>query len=139
MVDPTSIVGVLGVCVQLAKEIIRYSTSFKHAPEHATNLVAEVAAVDHVLSTLHTHLEKENVKGRSTFARTSVLYFAVNGCQKRLKDIHDTIQSLVSRNKYRKFWGRLTWPFEKSETMDAMFALHRFVQIFHFSLSLDGL
>jgi len=135
MADPASVIGILGVCLQVSKEIVKYSQDFKNAPRDAAELITEVVAIQHVLEPLRTHLKKASLRG-NTFERTSVLFFAVNGCRKRLEDIHQVLNGFVSNNK---IWNRLVWPFERTETKDAVLALHRFAQIFHFALNLDGL
>jgi hypothetical protein len=138
MADFAAIIGTLGVCIQLAKGIVSYSASFKRSTEVAQALGTEVAALDYVLCALRKHLEQEDGRGTNIFEQTSVLFFAVNGCQRQLQEIHDTLQPLVSGSMMQRIWGRTTWPFEKAETTEAVLALHRFAQIFHFALSLDG-
>lgn len=138
MPDPASIIGTLGVSIQLTKEIIKYVSYFKHAPKDATDLIAEVGAIGHVLDNLRQHLESTASAG-SSFERTSVLFYSVHGCHRRLEDIHDTLRDLISHKSLVRFWQRLVWPFERGETQDAVLALHRLTQIFHFALSLDGL
>jgi hypothetical protein len=121
--------------MQFSKEIVKYFTYFRHAPKDGEELVAEVVAIEHVLETLRTHLHEAS----SSFERTSVLFFAVNGCRKRLEAIHDTLRNLISNRPVLRFWERLVWPFERSETKDAVHALHRFTQIFNFALTLEGM
>lgn len=139
MAEPTSIIGVLSASAHLAEKIYVYFSAFKDAPRHAAELVAEVVVVGHVLGTLHTHLQQDGANGSNSFARTSVLFFAVNGCKKRLEEIHSVLKPLVSEKTILKFWSRLKWPLEKNDTIDAVAALHRYAQIFHFAASLDGL
>ena len=117
---------------------MKYSTYFAHAPKDAQDLVTEVVAVRHVLEKLRAQLELDSLSENS-LERTSVLFFAVNGCRKRLEDIHGTLKDLISNRSLVQFWKRLVWPFERTETRDAVLELHRFAQLFHFSLTLDGL
>jgi len=76
----------------------------------------------------------------ATYNRTSVLFFAVNGCQARLKEVYDILDPLVSaRSRMQRLWVRLKWPQEKEGAADIVLALHRYAQIFHFAVDLDGL
>ena len=138
MADPASVIGILGVCMQFAKEIVKYSTHFKNAPKDAKELVAEVAAIGVVLDDLRTYIQEQSV-GRNSFSRTSVLFFAVDGCRQQLEDIHGKLGKLASHNRVVKLVERTLWPFDKKETKDAILALNRFAQIFHVALTLDGL
>jgi hypothetical protein len=131
MADFAAIIGTLGVCIQLTQAIVSYSAAFKHATEHAQALITEVASVDHVLCALRNHLEQEHRKGSNMFEQTSVLFFAVNGCQRRLQEIHSTLQPLASSGMMQRILGRATWPFEKTGTTEAVVALHRYAQMFH--------
>ncbi|KAK5064961.1 hypothetical protein LTR84_000796 [Exophiala bonariae] len=138
MADFAAVIGILGVCIQLTEGIVKYATAFKHANTQAQALVTEVASVDHVLGALRKHLEQEHRKGQTVFEQTSVLFFAVDGCRDRLQEIHKALQPLAASSMVQRLWGRATWPFEKAGTTEAVIALHRFAQIFHFAMSLEG-
>ena len=138
MVDPTSIVGLVSALASLADRIYHYTSSFKNAPKCAVDLGAEVAAVGHVLAMLRDHLQLENTRGRA-FDRTSVLFFAADGCNKRLQEIDDILSPLVSGGKVSRFLSRLKWPLDEGDTIQEVEALHRYAQLFEFALNIDGL
>lgn len=106
MADPASILGLVSASVSFANGIYLYTSSFQNAPKCAAELGAEVTAVGHVLAMLRDHLQLENTKGRA-FDRTSVLFFAADGCKKRLEEIDDILSPLVSGSKTSRFLKRL--------------------------------
>jgi hypothetical protein len=138
MADPASILGLISTSVCFANGIYLYTSSFQNAPKCAAELGAEVTAVGHVLAMLRDHLQLENTKGRA-FNRTSVLFFAADGCKKRLEEIDDILSPLVSKGKTSRFLKRLRWPLDEVATMQEVEALHRYAQLFEFALSIDGL
>ena len=141
MSDPATVIGTLSAAISLAQTCAEYISKFKDAPKHAADLLTEVVAVGYVLSGLRAHLvEQAGKMAKSPYTRTSVLFFALNGCHKRLKEITDIVEPLVLRNnRLRAIWSRLKWPMERDDAHDAVIALHRYAQIFHFAVNLDGL
>ena len=111
MAIPISIVSVITASAKLAHGIYVYASSIKNAPSYAQELAAEVAATETVLGSLRTHLELENLKG-SAFDRTSILFFAINGCNQRLQEIDQKLSSLTSGSKTSRFKNRVKWPMD---------------------------
>ncbi len=139
MADPLAILGAISASVDLAERILKYFSEFRNAPRHAADLVGEVVAVGHVLGMLRSRLQGENAVGNA-YNRTSVLFFAVNGCQTRLKEVHDILEPLLSAQPgIFKLWHRLKWPLEQDDVVEIVLSLHRYAQIFHFAVNLDGL
>ncbi|KAF4624343.1 hypothetical protein G7Y89_g13827 [Cudoniella acicularis] len=142
--DPATVIGTLSAVVALAQTCADYISKFKDAHKDALDLLAEVIAVGHVLQSLRAHLaeqaEQAGKTGKNPYTRTSVLFIALNGCQKRLREIKDVVEPLVLRNnRLRVFLSRLKWPMKREDAHDAVVALHRYAQIFHFAVHLDGL
>jgi len=139
MAEPLGVLGAVSASVDLADRILKYFRGFRDAPRHAADLVGEVVAVGHVMGTLRARLQTANAAG-NTYDRTSVLFFAVNGCQTRLQEVSDLLQPVLSdQSGLRKFWNRLKWPLEKDQAVEIILALHRYAQILHFAAELDGL
>ena len=139
MSDPVSgIIGVVSASISLVDSIYKYTSSFKGAPKRAAELAAEVTTIGEVLRMLRDHLTRENAKSNA-FERTSVLFFAANGCNQRLQQIHDTLSRLTSGGGLSRFLRRLKWPLDENDTVQAVAALHRYAQIFEFAFNLDGL
>jgi hypothetical protein len=138
MVDPTSIVGVVSASVSLAERIYRYTSFFKDGPRHVADLGLEVNALTGVLGMLRDHLQRENAK-KKAFERTSVLFYAVDGCNQRLQKIHDVLNPLASGSKTSRLWSRLKWPLNADDTFQEVAALHRYTQMFEFAWNIDSL
>jgi hypothetical protein len=139
MAEPLSLLGTLSASLHLAEKIFQYYVKFEDAPRHAQELVGEVRAVGHVMGMLRSHLEGEIERGNNAFDRTSVLFFAADGCGKQLEDVHDVLMPLLSNHSFRRFWNRLRWPLESEDAFNAIKSLHRYAQIFHFAVNLDGM
>jgi hypothetical protein len=139
MAEPTSILGAISASLHLTEKILEYSSSLRHAPQEAADLMTEVISIGHSIRSLRAYLEGENARGSNTFARTSVLFFAVNGCHSQLQAVHDTLDSVVSSKGFTRFWRRLEWPFQKKDVLSAVKALHRYAQIFHFAVNMDAM
>jgi hypothetical protein len=136
MADPASIIGTVSAIISLAQICADYTSKFKDAHKDAMDLLTEVIAIAHVLSSLKDLFVEQRVAA----ARTSVLFFALNGCQERLHEIKAVVEPLVRRKKgLQGLWSRLKWPMERDDARDAVVALHRYTQIFHFAVNLDGL
>jgi hypothetical protein len=125
MADPASILGLVSTSVSFANGIYQYTLLFHNAPKCAVDLGAEVTAVGHVLAMLRDHLQLENSKGRA-FDRTSVIFFVVDGCKKRLEEIDGILSPMVLGSKKSRFLKRLRWPLDEADTMQEVEALHRY-------------
>ena len=138
MADPTSIAGLVSASVGLADRIYHYASSFKNAPKCVVDLGTEVTAVSRVLAMLRDFLQLEDTNQR-TFEKTSLLFSAADGCNRRLQDIDNILRPLVSGSKTSRFVYRLKWPLDEDDTIQEMEALHRYAQLFEFALNIDGL
>lgn len=113
-----------------------YISKFKGAHKDAADLLTEVITVGHVLSSLMAHLGEQ----QGEYPRISVLFFALNGCQTRVQEIKDILEPMLLRNnRLPTFLSRLRWPMNRENAHEAVITLHRYVQIFHFAVNLDGL
>lgn len=133
-----AIVGLVSASVSLADRIYGYVSSCKHASEAAQDVAAQVSSVGKVLCMLRTHLERENSLGNS-FDRTSVLFFAVDGCNQQLEKIHKRIAPYISGSRGSQLIQSIKWPLDKDDISEAVGALRGYTQIFHFAVNLDGM
>jgi hypothetical protein len=138
MPDPSAIVGLVSACVSLADRLYQYTSSFKDAPKCVADLSAEISAIQTVLKMLRDHLQQESHKG-GAFERTSVLFFAGDGCKKRLESLETKLPLSVSESKLIRFLRRSKWPLDEDDTIKEVEALQRYVQLFNFALTIEGL
>ncbi len=131
------VIGAVSASLHLTKELIRYCRSFKSASADAANLAQEVEAIAQVLQALRQSLQ--NPRPGTSFQQmsSSSLLASVQDCQRRMKDLEDSLAPHVST--LGKLFKRAKWPLEHRKTVENIEALHRFVQIFHFATTLDGL
>ncbi len=131
------VIGAVSASLHLTKELMKYCQSFKSASADAANLAQEVAAIAQVLQALRQSLQ--NPPPGVSFQQTSSssLLSSVQDCQRRMKNLENSLAPHVSR--LGKLFKRAKWPLEQQETLENVEALHRFIQIFHFATTLDGL
>jgi hypothetical protein len=139
MADPVSIIGLISATVHLTETISSQIPHFKDAPKEAEDLRKEVIAVGLVLEKLKSLLQQNAVTGNTSFTFTSALFSSVEGCQNKLKDICDSLELFPSERKIIRIWGRLKWVADRNNVLEAVASLHRYTQIFHFALSIDGM
>ena len=72
MVDPISIISLLGTAATLTKTILGYASSVKDAPNELENLRRELANLHGVVEPLVVLAESED--GRGKFSEVSILY-----------------------------------------------------------------
>lgn len=72
MVDPISIISLLGTAATLTKNILSYVSSVKAAPKELENLRSELANLHGIVEPLVVLAENEDGKGK--FSEGSILY-----------------------------------------------------------------
>lgn len=135
MADPLSILGAISASVSLAEKVGSYLSRLRDAPEQARALLSEVIETGELLRMLRSRLETDHGHGNDALLETSILFFAVNGCRGKLEEIDRILSPLASGSSR----ARLMWPFRRSDANEVVESLHRYVQIFHFAVHLDGL
>jgi hypothetical protein len=131
------VIGTLSASLHLTETVVKYCRSLRSASRDAETLGDEVAAVAQVLLVLRESLQHQT---RSIpLQRTSTLFSAIQNCQAQLKGLEARLAPHVSGSRLEKLWRRATWPLQHQHTIEAVRTLHRYVQIFHFATTLDGL
>jgi hypothetical protein len=131
------VIGALSASLHLTETVVKYCRSLKSASQDAETLGDEVAAVAQVLLALRESLQQPT--HTISLQRTSTLFSAIQNCQAQLKGLEASLAPHVSGNRLEKLWRRATWPLQHQDTTEAVRTLHRYVQIFHFAATLDGL
>lgn len=78
MVDPISIISLLGTAANLTKTILDYASSVKDAPNELENLRRELVNLHGVVGPLLELAESEESKGK--FSEGSILYKSAGVC-----------------------------------------------------------
>ncbi|KAK1757325.1 hypothetical protein QBC47DRAFT_154070 [Echria macrotheca] len=131
----TDVIGAISASLHLTKEVVKYCRCFKSAPSDAANLATEVAAIGRVLEDLQQSLRSST--SRVSFQQTSSLLSCIQDCHRRMQELEASLAPHVS--KLGRLLGRAKWPLNQRETVEKVEALHRFMRVFHFATTLDGL
>ena len=132
-----SITGVIPLVIMVTKTLSDYTSSVKNAPAESFELTVELSALGHSLKALDTFLASQS-KERALFHKTSVLYSTLHTCHAKLSSLQSTLEEFMRKSEGKKWYRSVVWPFKKQEHVQTIATLNRCVQIFHFSLSIDG-
>jgi hypothetical protein len=139
MAERLAIIGLMSATVHLTETISTQIPHFIDAPKEADELQREVIAAGIVLGKLKSLLQQDGTAGNTALSGTSALFTSIEGCHGKLKEIQESLEISPSRKKILRVWGRVKWVKDRSNVLEAVNALHRYTQIFHFAISIDGM
>ena len=141
MADAISVIGTASEALALTQVLYKYISGVAEAPKQARDLLGEVVAIGEVLRALRERLSEAHERGDGGFDQTSVLFVHLNGCKGILEKLQKKLAPLASSGKWKvkNLWPAMKWPLEKEDMIQDVEALHRYAQIFHFAVNLDGL
>lgn len=131
------VIGALSASIHLAEVVFQYCKALRSASLDAVYLGQQVAAVSQVLQMLRDSLE--HPPAGVSFQRTSSLLSSIEDCRKQLSALEDILAACTPAGALESLWKRATWPLKLKDTQEAVKTLHRYVQIFHFATTADGL
>jgi hypothetical protein len=132
----SSILGVLGVTIQVSQIVNTYVRSVKNATKTATELSTSLITLESTLKNLDAFLRSGNANN-SLFEHTSVLCCATAACKARLEVLCSKL-SKHNGSRINRAIEHLKWPFDEQENRTAVKDLQGFIQTFQFSLTIDG-
>lgn len=132
-----SIAGVIPLVIMVTKTLSDYTSSVKNTPAESFELAVELSALSHSLKALDTFLASQS-KERASFHKISVLYSTLHTCHAKLSSLQSTLEEFMKKSEGKKWYRSVVWPFKKQEHVQTIAILNRCMQIFHFSLSIDG-
>lgn len=132
-----SVAGLVGLTIEITKLITAYADSVKNAAEESLQLAQELSALQSTLDELSRFLKSQSAKP-SSFSPTSTLVLATSSCYDSLKILQDILGKFMQVSEGKKWYRKLAWPLKREDHLQAVSTIHRFTQIFHFSLSIDG-
>jgi hypothetical protein len=141
--DPFSVTagvaGLLSLILQLTERLTEYSSSVRHAATESHDLVVQLTALVTVLQRLQQWLGEQSRRG-TTFDATSLLYTTTSNCHTKLSSLDKTVQQFMDRTRsVSKLWKRgVMWPLQKKEQQHLISTIHQWIQIFNYSLTIDG-
>lgn len=139
--DPFSltvgIAGLISVTWEVTKIISSYTGSVRHAADESRELVVELTLLADALTALDRFLEGGSVK-LGGFQNTSVLHSAICTCDRKLRSLQSILKKFMETSEGKKWYRIVAWPIKKEEHLQTISTLHRCMQIFQFSLTIDG-
>jgi len=129
-----SITALIGFGLGCAKTIHNLVRSVAHAPSSARQLAEELELLGTVLDELVRFLRSEKAAGR-VFHQHDLLVASKASCEARVAKL----QEKLGRVKKSSLTGVLKWPLNEDEVSQEMAAIHQYVLVFQFSVTIDGL
>jgi hypothetical protein len=149
MGDPLSIVGVIGVAIQITQIVAQFGLDWKDAPHDAKTFMAELQTLRTTLSETNTNLLLNSDFAEAFQNRSSLLLSQLGPnappttetklmlriCEKALKDL---LNELEKRSKgHRVGWERMKGAFLSKSTRESVENLHRQCQALNNMISID--
>lgn len=132
----TSVLGLLGVTIQVSQIVSSYIDGVANASKAATELSTTLTILHSTLTHLDAFLRSENARDNS-FEYTSVLCSATGACKTRLERLHSKL-SKDDGSRMNRAIRHFKWPFDEKENRTAVQDLQGFIQTFQFALTIDG-
>ncbi|KAG0648347.1 Ankyrin repeat-rich membrane-spanning [Hyphodiscus hymeniophilus] len=132
-----SITSLISVALAVTKTLNDYTSSVKDAAAESNELAVEISGIAHALEALDRFLVSQGAKFKS-FNNTSVLYSTIHTCHGRLSSLQSILEKFLKTSEGKKWYRSIVWPFKQDEQVETITILHRCMQIFQFSLSIDG-
>jgi hypothetical protein len=133
-----SVAGLLSLTIKVSQILNEQVHTLKNALKDATKLLDELEALRQVLTSLEQFLASQSSEGRS-FKETSVLINAIQGCKTQISTVKLRLEKFVGKHGLAQMIERGKWYYEHGEHQELIQTLHRYLGIFHVSLSIDGM
>ncbi|CCX31243.1 hypothetical protein FPQ18DRAFT_79106 [Pyronema domesticum] len=122
-----SVAGLISLALDVTTILNGYIGSVKSAPQEASDLNIEVAALSKVLPKLNDALRTDDIS-ESTSDNQSILCAIVDSCKGHLTSVLEHIAKLRSISKVSEVMGRMTRPLKRDECLQSVHTVHRYVQ-----------
>jgi hypothetical protein len=138
MADPLSIsasvAGLLSLVITVADTTYQYVSTARNAPSAIAAMFAELQALKGVLIKLDDMTHKSDRQSVNSFPLVDM-----ERCQGDLQKIQQKLKKRLGSGGSMNPVQRLMWPFLEDNTTQMVKQLHRYVEIFHVTLSADNL
>jgi hypothetical protein len=135
VMDPASITSLISFSIESITLIYKYVSGVKDAPKTVLRLQRELDLLKAVLRNLEALLKSPS----QALQETSALFKAANKCNYELKELQNTLEGFSKRKSMRRVFHLLKWPLDEEDTLKIVESLHRYLTIFEFSLTIDGI
>ena len=142
--DPLSassgIIGLIAISVKVIQLIAEFTILAGEQKNHAETLHTEILLLNQVLGQLKGLIDEGQKHGRLTLIddtdENTVLGRAFADCSKLMQQISQTLKEPVTR--FQRAMAKLKWPYEQKEVFRMVQSLHRYTQLFQFSLNITN-
>lgn len=124
-----SVAGLLSLTIALIEISHRYFSRLKNSTKTVKGYFRELEALQLLLSDFNTI---------STAHDSPSTVSAINGCHAELEQLRSKLQKRTNDQAFSSALHRLKWPFVEEETQHLTETIHRYLSIFHASLSLEN-
>ncbi|OAL32656.1 Serine/threonine-protein kinase GCN2 [Fonsecaea nubica] len=132
-----SVAGLLSLTINVTDILSKYIRSVKKAEQESLELKQELCSLCEVLKQLDQFLDGE--KGLPPrFKDTSALFTSIQTCHATLNSLSTIVQKLPKERLEKKWYRKLIWSLQRDGKMDTIATIRRCIQIFQFSLTIEG-
>lgn len=142
--DPLSassgIVGLIAISVKVIQLVAEFTILAGEQKNHAETLRTELLLLNQVLGQLKGLIDDGQSRGRLVLIddtdEHTVLGKTFADCSKLMEQIAGTLKEPVT--KFQRAMAKLKWPYEQKEVFRLIQSLHRYTQLFQFSLNMTN-
>ena len=142
--DPLSaisgIVGLIAISTKVIQLITEFSVLAGEHKNHAETLHTEILLLNQVLGQLKGLIDEERKHGRLTLIddtdENTVLGKAFKDCARLMEQI--SLKLKEPSSKFQKAIVKMRWPYDQKEVFRMVQSLHRYTQLFQFSLNMTN-
>jgi hypothetical protein len=118
-----SVAGFLSLAIELTKLISTFIGDVKSAPQEASDLHTEIAALSLVLEKLTNILWSDSPDDGEEIGEQSILVLVISACQSHVAAIYKKLSKLRTSDKMKESMGRIVWPFQRT-SVNKLFRLY---------------
>jgi hypothetical protein len=137
--DPFSITAGVAGLLSITIQLIQIAGKFKHnsRSEQLYDFIFELNSLAEVLKRLQGFLSTQ--EHTQYFDQISVFVSSSTRCKTKLSKLLQKLQTTVSgTNKIKRVIDTLIWPLDEKEHRETIKDLQRYIQLFHFALTVEG-
>ena len=138
--DPLSVAASVAGLLSLTIQLVQISTSIAADAKavQAYDFIIELNALGDVLKRLRVFLNDQSETGIS-FTQVSVLVATNTRCEHKLKELLQKLQrTVLQTNRIKRALDSVLWPLSKKEHSETTGDIHRYTNLFHFALTIEG-
>jgi ankyrin repeat domain-containing protein 50 len=130
----TGVAGLIGLAMDLALLIGPFIGDIKDEPENVKMLKEELDMLANALKLL----SNTQAISQGDTTQTSVINSAVTACKNLLESVQKKLSKVSDAKGVAHVLRRLKFPLDKKEISELVQKLHRYTELIHFALTVEG-